>query len=149
MLAVSAHRGHHGLVPLPRRLVAGALLLGVTMAGCGGSSGPDAEPSSSTSPSGVTTECSDRPDQTPVPVVVIDQPILAGTTGAEAAEAGALVETTIAWGFRPATAVVSLDDIASAAAVQDLTPGQMATINQFGLPPDNTVPVSPVVMCNR
>lgn len=127
------------------RLVTGLLVAAITV-GCSAGSAPVTGDSTSTSPS---TECSKTPDATPVAVVAVEAHISAGTTGADAARAGALVETTIAWGLRPANAVTSLDQVATATAAADMTAGQVAVIEQFGLPSDDTVPVSPVVLCQR
>ncbi len=90
-----------------------------------------------------TTSCSSSADETRVPVVVAAEDSAAGTTAAEAIASGALAEQTIQWGFRPPTAVESLDDLAGGVAIADLLANQVVLVTHWGLPPDMTVASPP------
>lgn len=86
-----------------------------------------------------TTECSDTLDTTQVPVLVVANDIGAGTTAEDAIASGSLVEREIDLGYRPPTAVDSLDDMAGGVAIADLAPNQIVVVNQWGLPTDVAV----------
>lgn len=95
-----------------------------------------------------STECTRTPpDTTPVPVVVIQEDIQAGTTAEDAIEDGSLIETTIGWGYRPSTAAASFDQLHGGIAVAELPANQVATLNQWGLPTEVTLPGSPQPDC--
>ena len=115
---------------------AGAIAAAVIcLAGCGSESDPALAGSSTTT----TTECSNTHDTTPVPVVVIVDDIAAGTTAVDAIAGGALEEKEIDWGYRPVSAVDSLDDLIGGVAIADLEPNQIAVVNQWGLTPELAV----------
>jgi hypothetical protein len=123
------------------------LLILAFAGGCGENGGEVSSTSSSTT----EPQCLDRPDPdaVKVPIVVVDQDIPAGTTGAEAATNGMLREDTIPGTFRPATAITSPDQVADGVAVADLPANQVVTFEQFGLPTDTTLaPVGPE-LCDR
>lgn len=121
-----------------------ALLIGA-LGGCGRE--PTTDEAQTSRETGSTDCTRTPPDTTPVPVVVIQEPISAGTTAEDAISGGALIETSIGWGLRPSTAAASFDQLASGTAVDDLAANQVATLNQWGLPTDVTLPGSPQADC--
>lgn len=132
------------------RLAVVAVALGAIspLSGCGA----DPEPSgarSTTIITTTTTECSDTLDTTKVPVLVIADDITAGTTAEAAIASGSLVEKEIDLGYRPPTAVDSLDDMAGGVAIADLAPNQIVVVNQWGLPPEIAVGDQPEPPCPR
>lgn len=129
------------------RLAAGAVALVICLAACGSETEPSGAESTTTIPT--TTECSDTPDPTRVPVLTIANAITAGTTAEDAIASGSLVENEIALGFRPPTAVESLDDMAGGVAIADLAPNQVVVVNQWGLPLDVAVGDQPQPPCPR
>ncbi|MGQ0830220.1 MAG: SAF domain-containing protein [Microthrixaceae bacterium] len=126
------------------RLSGAALALAaIWLAGCGSDSGPSGAASTT------STECASTLDTTKVPVLVIADDITAGTTAEDAIARGSLVEKEIAAGYRPATAVDSLDDMTGGVAIADLAPNQIVVVNQWGLPADVAVGKPPQSLCPR
>lgn len=120
-----------------------AAVAALCLAGCGS----DPEPAGARSTT--TTECSNTLDTAQVPVLVIVDDIRAGTTAEDAIANGSLAEEEIDRGYRPATAIDSLDDMAGGVAITDLAPNQIVGVNQWGLPPDVAVGEQRQQLCPR
>lgn len=119
-------------------------LAGIYLAGCGSDPGPSGAESTT-----ITTECLNTLDSSQVPVLVIERDITAGTTAEDAIASGSLAEKEIALGYRPPTAVDSLDDMAGGVAIADLAADQIVVVNQWGLPQGRAVGDQPQPPCPR
>lgn len=98
--------------------------------------------------SSTTTECSKRLDTDQVPVVIVDD-VAAGTTAEDAIAGSLLEEREISAGYRPGSAVDSLDDLTGGVAIADLEPNQIAVVNQWGLPSSAAVGELSEQLCPR